>query len=117
MRSVVIAIVLCTAAFAGEPPGSYYVNETWGFKVKVPKGWSQAAVADDKGWIASKHLGKRDLEGRLEDRDWMTMEQPEMWVVAFPHAKAGGTQNPSESYTDYITRSSEFINFGDWASI
>jgi len=109
MRIGIVCVLAAAAAFSGEPPGSYYVNEAWGFKVKVPKGWRHAAVASDTPWLCAKHLGKRELEGRLEDREWMTTEAPEMWVVGFPKDAKSQVTNPYGTFRDYITRHSGFL--------
>jgi len=110
MRVAIVLFCLFSVAIAGEPPGAYHTDTTWGFKVKTPKGWSQAAVADDTPWICAKHLGKRELEGRLVDKDWMTLEAPEMWVLGFPHTDAG-VKNPYADYRAYLAGNGDFIDF------
>ena len=77
--------VLLAPATAGDAAGAYFKNEAWGYKVRVPKGWRQAAMSADEEWIASKHIGKRELEAKKSK--WWTREEPEMWVIGFPHVR------------------------------
>jgi len=103
-------IVLAAAlpAVAGEPPGAYYENAAWGYKIRVPKDWRE--VQAPAPYVASKHLGKRELEAQRGSEYW-TRETPEMWVVGFPKAK-GEVENPNRDWGEYI-RTSDFVAFED----
>ncbi|MHC4973548.1 MAG: hypothetical protein ACYTG3_14575 [Planctomycetota bacterium] len=109
---------------AGDAAGAYFTNERWGYKVRVPKGWTRAAMSADEEWIASKHLGKRPLEAR--NSQYWTRETPEMWVIGFPHIRRGerkakrveraeGTElivsNPYTDYKDFIKRNRGFLSW------
>jgi len=110
---VPLLFLLVPAAHAGEPPGGYYENAAWGFKLRVPKDWRE--VPSDQKWIASKHLGKRELEAQRGAEYW-TRESPELWVVGFPHAGAE-VANPYDGYLAYLERDDGFVNFADGYSI
>ena len=110
-RVLICSLVLGSLAFAGEPPGAYYKDEAWGFRVRVPRDWQLTAVAADTKWVACKHIGKRKLEWQV-GTDWQ-IEQPEMWVVGFPRDKKGEAANPYDNYKEYITRNSDFFAFGE----
>ncbi len=112
------------AVDAGDAAGAYFTNERWGYKVRVPKGWTQAAMSADEEWIASKHLGKRPLEAK--NSEYWTRETPEMWVIGFPHIRRNdrkakrvegplGTElivsNPYTDYKDFIKRNRSFLSW------
>jgi hypothetical protein len=110
---------------AGDPAGGYYENERWGFKVRTPKDWINAHLSADEEWIASKHLGKRELEDARSE--YWTREAPEMWVIGFPHIrldqraakrteKEGGEkevefETPYRDYKDFIKRNKDFLTW------
>ncbi len=107
---LVLGFVFAFAATvrAGEPPGDFFENRAFGFKLRVPKDWRE--VPADHPWIASKHLGKRELDaqrGTLWGR-----ETPELWVTAFPHA-AGKVENPYSDYRDFLSKNTQFIDFSN----
>ena len=106
---LLLILALSVSVVAGEPPGGYYENATWGYKIRVPRDWPETAVSAETKWVASKHLGKRALEWQV-GTDW-EIERPEMWVVGFPHDRKGETANPYESYRDYITGNDQFFKF------
>jgi len=112
------------AVDAGDAAGAYFTNERWGYKVRVPTGWTQAAMSADEKWIASKHLGKRELEAR--NSQYWTRETPEMWVIGFPHIRRGDRRaktvegigstelivnNPYTDYKDFIKRNRGFLTW------
>jgi len=112
------------AVDAGDAAGAYYKNERWGYKVRVPRGWIQAAMSADEEWIASKHLGKRELDAK--NSDYWARETPEMWIIGFPHIRRGerkakrverieGTElivnNPYTDYKDFIKRNRGFLSW------
>ena len=112
------------AVDAGDAAGAYFTNERWGYKVRVPKGWTQAAMSADEKWIASKHLGKRPLEAK--NSQYWTRETPEMWVIGFPHIRRGERRakrvegatstelivnNPYTDYKDFIKRNRGFLTW------
>jgi hypothetical protein len=102
---------LAGGALAGEPPGAFFKNSTWGYRVKTPKGWRQAALATDEMWVASKHLGKRELEA-VKTEFW-SREEPEMWVIGFPHTrKADAVKIQYRDYEDFVRRQEDFL---DWS--
>ncbi len=90
---------------AREAPGGFFKNEAYGYKVRVPKEWRLAALPPDETLIASKHLGKRELEA-AKSRRW-AREAPEMWVIALSHK--GG---PAASYRDFVQRQSDIVAWG-----
>ena len=104
-----LILALSGPVVAGEPPGGYYENATWGYKIRVPRDWPDTAVSSETKWVASKHLGKRELEWQV-GTDW-AIERPEMWVVGFPHDRKGETANPYDSYKGYITGNEKFFKF------
>jgi len=112
------------AVDAGDAAGAYFTNERWGYKVRVPKGWTQAAMSADEKWIASKHLGKRPLEAK--NSQYWTRETPEMWIIGFPHVRRGERRakrvegvsstelivnNPYTDYKDFIKRNRGFLTW------
>ncbi|MHC4550660.1 MAG: hypothetical protein ACYTEZ_18010 [Planctomycetota bacterium] len=120
--ALVCAVLLGTPAVAGDPAGGYFANKRWGYKVRVPKGWNQAAMSADEEWIASKHLGKRELEPKRSE--YWTREAPEMWVIGFPHIRKGQrtakrvdqvdgieliVNNPYADYKDFVKRNNRFL--------
>ena len=100
MRNAWVLLVLAAAVNAGEPPGDFFENRSFGFKLRVPKDWRE--VPTDQTWIASKHLGKRELDAQ-RGTHW-SRGTPELWVVAFPKGedKMG---NPYTDYRDFVTKS------------
>jgi len=116
--------VLAGAAPASEGVGGYAKNERWGFKVRVPDGWTSVALPASEEWIALKQLGKRELLPK--DSFWG--RRPEMWVVGFPHArleergakvetrgdgKVVTIRDPYKDYKDFLARESGFVG-GGW---
>ena len=97
MRICLVVAALAALAPAREPPGGFFKNEAFGYKVRVPKEWRLAALPPDEVLIASKHLGKRELEAAKSAR-W-AREAPEMWVIALSHK--GG---PAADYADFVQR-------------
>ncbi|MFQ5844715.1 MAG: hypothetical protein ACE5JG_06970, partial [Planctomycetota bacterium] len=118
-RVFVLAAWWCLApppAVAAEPPGGYFKDAAWGYKVKTPKGWRRAALSgDDAKWIACKFLGKRELEAiRIYAR-----EAPQMWVVALPprsRAKSADSEDAAGAYpyTDYPEFVRSHGDFLEW---
>lgn len=107
MRRLLPFLVLAAAARAGEPPGDFFENRAWGFKLRVPKDWRE--VPAEQKWLASKHLGKRELEAQ-RGAERFGRETPELWVVGFPHGKEG-TENPYSDYKDFLAKNTQFIDF------
>ncbi|NJN14127.1 MAG: hypothetical protein HC813_00180 [Planctomycetes bacterium] len=110
--------------FAGDAPGGYHSDEAWGYKVRTPQGWTEAALSADENWIASKFLGKRELEAK--NSQYWTRETPEMWVIGFPHARKEevGARKvdrgdydeiqfdaPYKDYKDFIKRNKNFLSW------
>ncbi|MGH7162234.1 MAG: hypothetical protein ACREID_02020 [Planctomycetota bacterium] len=119
------AVAFLVALPAGaEPAGGFYKNERWGYKVRVPKDWTEAAMSAGEEWIASKHLSKRLLEPK-NSKLW-TREAPEMWVIGFPHARKEDRgakvvekdgelvpvfDNPYADYKDFVQRNRGFLTW------
>jgi hypothetical protein len=108
MRIAGFVLLLTLVARAGEPPGDYFENKAFGFKLRVPKDWREVPAPNT--WIASKHLGKRELDAQ-RGKEFGSREAPELWVVAFPHA-AGAKEDPYTDYRDFLSKNTEFIDFG-----
>jgi hypothetical protein len=96
---------LATLAPAREAPGGFFRNEAFGYKVRVPKEWRQASRPPDEAVIASKHLGKRELEA-AKSRHW-AREEPEMCVFALSHK--GGE---AADYREFIQRQTDVVAWG-----
>jgi len=94
-------LLLSVPSYAGDAPGGYFKNPVWGYRVKVPKSWRRAALPTSETSVASKHLGKRELES-ARGNSW-ERERPEMWVIGFP--KGGG------GYPEYIKGQSDFLRW------
>lgn len=116
--------LLAATALGSEGVGGFAKNERWGFKVRVPDGWTSVALPASEEWIALKQLGKRELY----PRDSVWGHRPEMWVVGFPHARLaergakvetkGDTKvvtyrDPYKDYKDFLARESRFVG-GGW---
>ncbi len=106
MRIALLLGIAALAARAGEPPGDFFENRSFGFKVRVPKDWRE--VPTGHKWLAGKHLGKRELDAQ-RGTHW-SRETPEMWVAAFPHAESD-LGNPYADYRDFLSKNTEFIDF------
>jgi hypothetical protein len=127
---ILMSVAACLLALggaavdAGDAAGAYFTNERWGYKVRVPRGWTRAAMSADEEWIASKHLGKRPLEAK--NSQYWTRETPEMWVIGFPHVRRGQRKakrvediegvelivnNPYTDYKDFIKRNRNFLSW------
>jgi hypothetical protein len=106
VRICLVVAALAALAPAREAPGGFFRNEAFGYKVRVPKDWRQAALPPDEAVIASKHLGKRALEA-AKSRRW-AREEPEMWVIALSHK--GG---PAADYRDFIQRQPDIVAWGN----
>jgi len=119
---VLIAVLAATPAYAGT-----HKDERWGFKLKIPAGWKQAAMSASEEWIAAKFLGKRDLVSRPDKEGWTVSEHAQIWVIGFPHArlkdrgakveKKGDTRfvsfkNPYKDYKDFVKRERWFVGGG-----
>jgi len=107
MRYALVLLALAATVDAGEPPGEFFENRAFGFKLRVPKDWRE--VPSDQKWIASKHLGKRELDAQ-RGNDYISRETPEVWVVAFPRG-AGASENPYTDYRDFLSKNTTFIDF------
>jgi hypothetical protein len=108
MRNALLVLALAAAVNAGEPPGDFFENRAFGFKLRVPKDWRE--VPADHAWIASKHLGKRELDAQRGTL-W-AREAPELWVTAFPRAP-GKVENPYSDYRDFLSKNTQFIDFAN----
>ena len=128
--------LLCLAGLlaAGDGAGRHYKNDRWGYKLRAPSGWIHAALSADEEWIASKHLGKREL--RSKKGIFVSDERPEMWVIGFPHARKQDNEtrvtkkkksdvtsvfefsfkNPYKDYKDFIRRERWFVGGGYYFS-
>lgn len=82
-----IGALLGGSARAGDAAGGYFEDERWGYKVRVPQGWSQVAMSADEEWIASKHVGKRELEPKKSE--YYVRETPEMLGHRLPARPPG----------------------------
>ena len=124
MRSVLITALVVVLAAQGARAGTHK-DKRWGFAVKVPGGWKQAAMSASEEWIAAKFIGKRALVSTKGE--WYVSEHPQIWVVGFPHArqsergakvekKDGKTtisfKNPYKDYKDFVKRESWFMGGG-----
>jgi len=105
VRICLVVAALAALAPAREPPGGFFKNEAFGYKVRVPREWRLAALPPDEALIASKHLGKRELEAAKSSR-W-AREAPEMWVIALSHK--GG---PAADYADFVQRQADIVAWG-----
>jgi hypothetical protein len=110
MRIALLLGIATLAARAGEPPGDFFENRAFGFKVRVPKDWRE--VPTEHKWMAGKHLGKRELDAQRGNTH-IAREAPEAWVIAFPHA-AGTLENPYSDYRDFLTKNTQFIDFSNY---
>lgn len=102
---------------AAEKAGGYHKNEAWGFKVRTPHKWNVIHMSSKEQWIALKAIGPRDLYGPKGEGWGM---RPEMWVIAFPHARQDdrgakrekidentwliSVENPYKDYPDFVKR-------------
>ena len=86
---VLLAVLAATPAYA-----KTHKDERWGFKVKVPSGWKQAAMSASEEWIAAKFLSKRELVSRPDQEGWTVSEHAQIWVIgAMAPSRFGGAIN------------------------
>ena len=60
-------VLLCWAVLvclSGSVMGATHKDSRWGFRIKVPKDWKQAAMSATEEWIAAKFIGDRALDRR-----------------------------------------------------
>ncbi|MHC4848699.1 MAG: hypothetical protein ACYTEG_09620 [Planctomycetota bacterium] len=122
MRWMLVLIVALTASRAD---AGKHEDKRWGFKLKTPSGWKQAAMSASEEWIAAKFIGKRALTNKTGE--WYVSEAAQIWVVGFPHARQDerGAQvtekknvtiisfkNPYKNYKDFLKRESWFAGGG-----
>jgi hypothetical protein len=122
-----IVLALVVAVLTPSAHAAIHKDTRWGFKLKTPKGWKQAAMSATEEWIAAKFLGKQALEPKDTTKFW-TRERPHIWVIAFPAsrtddrgAKVGKDKkgavkitfkNPYKDYKDFVKRESSFVGGG-----
>jgi len=120
VRVAVLLLLLGVAGPVLAAPGSYHEDERVGYKIKTPKGWSQAAQSADEQWIILKYLSdKEDIY--IDDVDKYTWtHKPDMTVIAFietvvektgPEVTEEGEDtvviefnNPYKNYKDFLQR-------------
>jgi hypothetical protein len=85
LGAVLAGLVGMRSAVAAEAVGDYVKDEKWGYKVRTPREWSQAAMSADEQWIAAKHIAPRALAAKKTSGGYL--ERPEMWVIAFPKGR------------------------------
>jgi hypothetical protein len=135
--SVAVVVALCMSwgaarpAVAGDTAGAYFKEERWGYRVRVPKDWNQAAMSAREEWIASKHISTQEVQLKKSDQtNWWFRMHPEMWVIAFPHARqeqrgarldtskedegvvSFKINNPYKDYKDFVKREQWFVGGG-----
>jgi len=97
--------------------GATHKDTRWGFRIKVPKGWKQAAMSATEEWIAAKFIGERALEPKKSE--YYVSEHPHIWVIGFPVARVDDRgakvekkgdktiiewKNPYKDYKDFVKR-------------
>ena len=132
MRAVVLAAAvlgIAGSAFA-QSAGGYYKNERWGYKVRAPADFKEAALSASEEWIASKHIATRLLYAK--NSEFMEADYPQMWVIGFPKSRQGERgakitekedgsveidfKNPYKDYKDFVKRESWFVGGGYYFS-
>lgn len=121
LRTAVLLLpVLLGIGPALAAPGKYHEDERVGFKVKTPRGWTQAALNADEEWIVLKYISdKEHIYIDATDKSTWT-HRPDMTVVTFIDevVKKDGVDvtkdddggvifefnNPYKSYKDYLKR-------------
>ncbi len=87
LRGLWMVLVLGTVAY-GQSAGRYYKNDRWGFKVRFPRDWKQAALSADEEWIVAKFTDTRLLWSKKTDgAGYVTAGYPNQWVIGFPHKR------------------------------
>jgi hypothetical protein len=132
MRAVTLILIgacLCAGAGLAQSASKYYKNDRWGYKLRVPGGWKQAALSASEEWIASKHIATRLLYAKKSD--FLEADYPQMWVIGFPHkrqeergakvdTKDGNIKitfkNPYKDYKDFVKRERWFVGGGYYFS-
>ena len=120
-------LVTSAPADAADKPGKTYKNDVWGFKVRYPNKWITVNMSSKEQWIAAKFLGRRELYG-AKGEGWG--ETPEMWVIAFPHARKRQRgakrekvtesltlitiENPYKNYKDFVKREKRLTTEGGY---
>jgi len=130
-RLATVATLLClvSGAFA-QSAGGYYKNERWGYKVRVPSDFKEAALSASEEWISSKHIETRLLYAKKSE--FLEADYPQMWVIGFPQSrqqergakvteKEDGSvtvefKNPYKDYKDFVKRESWFVGGGYYFS-
>jgi len=120
-----VALLLCAGPALPQSAGGYYKNEQWGYKVRVPDDFKEAALSASEEWIASKHTATRLLYAKRSE--FYEADYPQMWVIGFPHnrqqergakvSKDDGTtkitfKNPYKDYKDFVKRERWFVGGG-----
>lgn len=127
LHGFLLVLVLGTVAY-GQNAGKYYKNDRWGFKVRFPSDWKQAAMSADEEWIVAKFTDTRLLWSKKTDNaGYSEADYPNQWVIGFPHKrqedrgakveKDGNKtkitfKNPYKGYKDFVKREKWFVGGG-----
>ena len=114
-RAVICLVVL--ASLTGTAWSGTHKDTRWGFRIKVPKDWKNAAMSATEEWIAAKFIGDRALEPKKSE--FWVREHPHIWVIGFPVARVDDRgakiekkgdkttiewKNPYKDYKDFVKR-------------
>ena len=118
--AVLLLLVLGMVGPAFAALGGYHEDERVGYKIKMPKGWTETALSADEQWIILKVLADKECI-YVDDVDKSTWtHRPDMTVIAFIESvvKKDGPEiteededtviiefnNPYKNYKDFLKR-------------
>jgi len=117
-----VPVLAVTFACAGVSAQSLHEDNTWGFKIKVPRGWRTIPLKADEQWIIGKYQSDRTYY--WSDENFQYEHKPEMKIMVFPESakKKGGrvveedgeTIRIKSRYHDYRHYLKENYHGGGW---
>ncbi len=76
------ALFLVAGVLNAPVPAQYHVDNTWGFKLKVPRGWREIPLKVNERWILAKYQSKQSYLNE-EGIDY----KAEMMIIVFPEER------------------------------
>jgi len=87
LASIGVALAVAVAgagpAIASGAASSWHEDESYGYKIKPPKKWTEIPIRSGEDWLIAKYLSDRVYYWTDDDQGWTWEHQPEMMVVAF----------------------------------
>jgi len=77
-----VAMLLTAGSFCVSAPAQYHEDNTWGFKIRVPKDWRKIPLKVNERWIIGKYQSEKSY---ISEESYP--HKPEMKIIIFPDSR------------------------------